>query len=280
MKRTDTDAISLGAQRLSAPGRSPAVVVGRKLRVLFVTEDDALYVIRFFDIFFSEYPREQFEVCGITIDRAFHEPMWKTMQRMRNFYGHWGFFRLGLRFMRARLRGRSIESLAVSAGVPVVPTNSLNSPEYVERVRAIAPDVIVSVAAPEILDAELLSVPRLGCVNVHSGRLPTYRGMMPTFWQMQRGEPAATITVHRMAERLDAGDVLATQAFAIRARDSLDRVIEGTKCEGARLVIRVLRDLRAGRAQPKPLDMTQARYFSFPTPRDVQEFRRCGHQLL
>lgn len=251
-----------------------------RLRVLFVTEDDPLYVIRFFDIFFAEYPREEFEVCGITIDRAFHEPMWKTMRRMQGFYGLWGFFRLGLRFMQARLHGRSIESLAVSAGVPVVPTRSLNRPEYRERVRAIAPDVIVSVAAPEILDSELLGVPRLGCVNIHSGRLPAYRGMMPTFWQMQRGEPAATITVHRMAERLDAGDVLATQAFAIKSRDSLDRVIKGTKCEGARLLIRVLRDLQAGRAQPKPLDMMQAHYFSFPTPEDVREFRRCGHQLL
>ena len=42
-----------------------------KLRVLFVTEDDPLYVIRFFDIFFAEYPREKLEICGITIDRRF-----------------------------------------------------------------------------------------------------------------------------------------------------------------------------------------------------------------
>ena len=61
--------------------------------------------------------------------------------------------------------------------------------------------------------------------------------MMPTFWQMQRGERAVTITVHRMADSLDTGDVLATQVFAFRNRDSLDRVIKGTKCEGARLLI-------------------------------------------
>jgi len=86
--------------------------------------------------------------------------------------------------------------------------------------------------------------------------------------------------VHRMAEKLDAGDVLATQAFAIRTFDSLDRVIKGTKCEGAKLVIRVLLDLRAGRAQPSPLDMIHADYFSFPKPEHVREFRKRGHQLL
>ncbi len=258
--------------------RSGAVT--SKLRVFFVTEDDPLYVIWFFNVFFAEYPREEFEICGITIERAFHEPIWKTLRRMQVFYGLWAAFRQGLRFMNARLCGRSIEALATSAGVPVVPTRSVNRPEYIERVRAIAPDVIVSVAAPEIFKPEILGVPRLGCINVHSGRLPIYRGMMPTFWQMLRGEPAATITVHVMAEKLDGGDVLATQIFPIETRDSLDRVIKGTKCEAARLLVRVLRDLRAGRAQPTPLDMIQAGYFSFPKPDDVREFRKRGHRLL
>jgi methionyl-tRNA formyltransferase len=251
-----------------------------KLRVFFVTEEDPLYVIRFFEVFFAEYPREEFRLSGITIDRPFHEPLWETMRRVRVPYGAWGFVRQGLRFAGARLRGRSIEALAASMGVPVLPTRSINQPEYVERVRAAAPDVIVSVAAPEIFKSELLAIPRLGCINIHSGRLPMYRGMMPTFWQMLRGEPDVTITVHRMAERLDAGDVLATQRFTIRKRDTLDRVITGTKCDGARLMIGVLRDLRAGRARPAPLDMKQANYFSFPKPGDVREFRRRGHRLL
>jgi methionyl-tRNA formyltransferase len=182
--------------------------------------------------------------------------------------------------MDARLRGRSIASLARSAGVPLVRARSVNEPEYIAQVRAVAPDVIVSVAAPEVFKPELLEVPRLGCINIHSGRLPMYRGMMPTFWQMLRGEKAATITVHRMAEKLDAGDVLATQDFAIKTFDSLDRIIQGTKREGARLVIRVLLDLRAGRTQLSPLDMIDAHYFSFPKPEHVLEFRKRGHQLL
>src|SRR6266436_4253497 len=252
----------------------------QKLRVFFVTEEDPLYVIRFFEIFFAEYPHEEMDISGITIDRPFHEPMWETMRRVRAFYGLWGLFRQWLRFIDARRRGRSIESLAVSAGVPILPTQSVNQPEFIEQVRTIAPDVIVSVAAPEIFKPELLGIPRLGCINMHSGRLPTYRGMMPTFWQMLRGEPAITISVHRMAEKLDAGDVLATRLFAIKRSDSLDRIIKGTKCEGARLLIGALRDIRADRAQSTPLDMKQAGYFSFPKSEDVREFRKRGYRLL
>jgi methionyl-tRNA formyltransferase len=266
---------------MRAGRRSPiAQVRPAKLRVLFVTEDDPLYVIQFFEVFFDIYPRSEIEICGITIGRAFHEPLRKTLRRMLGFYGPWTTFRQGLRFLCSKLRARSVESIAASAGVPVVATQSVNQPDYLDRVRAIAPDVIVSVAAPEIFKAKLLGLPPLGCINIHSGRLPAYRGMMPTFWQMLRGEPAVTITVHYMAEKLDTGDVLATRGFALRPSDSLDRVIRETKREGARLVLRVLRDLRDGKADPQALTMDDSEYFSFPKREDVRAFRRRGHRLL
>jgi methionyl-tRNA formyltransferase len=104
--------------------------------------------------------------------------------------------------------------------------------------------------------------------------------MMPTFWQMLRGESAVTITVHCMAEKLDAGDVLATRRFPLCTSDSLDRVISQTKREGARLVVRVLRNLRDGKAKPQPLATEDSEYFSFPKRGDVRAFRRRGHRLL
>jgi methionyl-tRNA formyltransferase len=256
------------------------VTAAPKLKIFLITEDDPIYVIEFFRIFFSEHPTAELELCGITIEHPFYESIGRTFRRMLRFYGYRDAIRQGLRFISARLRRDSINALAASAGVPVLSTRSVNDPEFLQQVRAQAPDVIVSVAAPEIFRPELLDVPRLGCINIHSGRLPNYRGMMPTFWQMLRGEQAITITVHKMAHKLDAGDVLATLSFPLKRFDSLDRVIKGTKREGARLLIRALRDLRNGLVRPIPLDMTDARYFSFPKPSDVLQFRRRGHRLL
>jgi methionyl-tRNA formyltransferase len=251
-----------------------------RLRVLFITEDDPLYVVRLFEVFFREYPSDTIEVCGITIDRPFHEPPWKTLRRMLGLYGPWGVLRMATRFLRARLSGRSIGRLAAERSIPLYPTQSVNAPEYLERVRELAPDLIVSVAAPEIFRKGLLGIPRLGCINIHSGRLPVYRGMMPTFWQMLRGESAVTVTVHEMAEKLDAGRILGTATVPISARDSLDRVITTTKQEGARLLIDVLTKIRLDRATPVPVDMSSASYFSFPQREHVREFRKRGHRLL
>jgi methionyl-tRNA formyltransferase len=251
-----------------------------KLRLLFVTEDDPLYVIRLFDVFFREYPADLLEIRGITIDRAFHEPPWKTLRRMLRFYGPLGVARLTTRVARAKLTGRSIARLAAERSVPMIPATSVNAPEYLDEVRRLAPDVIVSVAAPEIFRKEILRIPRLGCINIHSGRLPVYRGMMPTFWQMLHGEPAVTVTVHEMAEALDAGKILGTVTVPLRSQDSLDRVIRTTKEAGARLLIDVLSKIAQGLESRVPVDMSGKKYFSFPQREHVREFRKRGHRLL
>jgi hypothetical protein len=90
-----------------------------KLRILFITEDDPLYVIRLFEVFFREYPADAIEICGITIDRPFHEPPWKTLRRMLGLYGPLGVARVAARFLRARMSGRSIARLARERSIPM-----------------------------------------------------------------------------------------------------------------------------------------------------------------
>ena len=250
------------------------------MRVLFVTEDDPLYVVEFFDVFLREYPRHELEVVGVTISRAFNETRLATARRVLAMYGPIDFTRLALRVARAKLRRPSIEALVESSGIPLVPAESVNDAAYIARVRSRQPDVIVSVAAPEIFQEELLGAAPLGCLNIHSGQLPRYRGMMPTFWQMHAGEPAVTITVHEMAPQLDAGAVLATAEQPVEPESTLEDMMIAGKREGARLMIDVLRDLAAGTAQPRPLDFTEAAYFSFPTRAEANELRQRGHRLL
>lgn len=252
------------------------------LRVLLVTENDPLYVRQFFDVFFDELPRERVELVGVTVSRAFHEPLHKTARRILRFYGLVDFLRLLPRYLIAKLGGQSIASLAERKGFPLLAAASVNSQEYIDAVTALRPEMIVSVAAPEIFKSPLLKVASIGCLNIHSGKIPEYRGMMPTFWQMLEGKPAVTVTVHEMVPKLDAGGVIDTFEFPLRDSDSLDRVISGTKQEGARLMIRVLERIAATRKlpEPTPLDMSKARLFKFPQPADVLKFRARGHRML
>jgi len=249
------------------------------LRVLVITEDDPLYVIRFFEEFLPALPG-RIQVVGMTVSEAFHEPIMKTARRMLRFYGPVDFTRLCFRYAMAKLGGRSIEKLASASSIEMIRTTSVNDEAYLDRLRELEPDVIMSVAAPEIFRPDLLSVPRLGCVNIHSGRLPAYRGMMPTFWQLLAGESCATVTVHEMVEQLDMGRILATLEFPLQERDRLDRVINGTKRAGAGLMLEVLEQLRTNSVKPRELDLSDSGYHSFPEPEDVRAFRKRGHRML
>jgi methionyl-tRNA formyltransferase len=250
------------------------------LRVYFITEDDPLYVIQFFETFLDEYPREKLEIIGITIQKPFAESKAATAKRVFSLYGPADFARLLVRVATQKLRGRSIAALALRNGISLMATDSVNDADFIRRINMSQLDVIVSVAAPEIFKQEILQSPRLGCINIHSGRLPTYRGMMPTFWQMRFGEAHATVTVHEMAPALDAGGILGTVECPIREHDSLDRVMSETKREAARLLIRVLDEVAAGTATARPLDMTKASYYSFPKRHDTKSFRKRGHRML
>jgi methionyl-tRNA formyltransferase len=216
----------------------------------------------------------------MTIIAPFRESLAATGRRVLQLYGVAASARLTVKFAAAKLRRRSIATLARREGIPLVTTPSVNDPGYVTRLRELQPDVIASVAAPEIFRDEILSTPRLGCINLHSGRLPKFRGMMPTFWQMLDGEPKATVTVHEMAPEVDAGRILGTEECPIRDHDSVDRVMGEAKVVGAHLMIRVLRELANDAAAPRPLDMSDASYYSFPTREDARNLLRRGHRLL
>ena len=89
-----------------------------KLKLVFVTEDDPLYVIRFFEVFFDEYPKDEIEIVGVSVQEAFHEPKWKTAKRIFRFYGPIDFCRLLARYFKVKLRGDSIVKLAKEKGLP------------------------------------------------------------------------------------------------------------------------------------------------------------------
>jgi len=252
----------------------------RKLKLVFVTEDDPLYVIKFFEVFFDEYPNDQIEIIGVSVQEAFHEPKWKTAKRIFNFYGPIDFFRLLARYFRVKIRGDSIVKLAKENHLPIVECGSVNDPQYIERLSDLEPDIVASVAAPEIFKKGILSVPKLGCINIHSGKLPIYRGMMPNFWQLLHGEKHAVVTVHEMVEKLDAGDILGTIEWPLKDHDSLDRVITGTKQDGARLMMEIILKMKAGAAEVTPLDMSNKNYFRFPKRKDVRAFRKRGHKMI
>ena len=114
----------------------------------------------------------------------------------------------------------SVARIAAERGIPVYAPDDVNHPLWVERIRALAPDVIFSFYYRNLLSDEILGLAAKGAFNLHGSLLPAYRGRAPLNWVLVNGETETGVTLHRMVRRADAGAIVAQQKVAIDADDT------------------------------------------------------------
>ena len=176
-------------------------------------------------------------------------------------------------------RAYSVRSVARRNGVPLLRPQDVNAPDFLATLRSFQPDLVISVACPQIFHRELLNVPRLGCINVHSALLPSYRGMLPTFWAMVNEERETGVTVHFMSEGIDGGSIIQQRTVPIGRTETLLSLMRKTKRAAADLVLEVIEGFEAGTVSPVPNPPDEGNYFSFPTREDVNRFRALGRRV-
>lgn len=261
------------------------------LSIAFITQDDPFYVRVFFEEFLRACERRH-EVKAVVIAPAMgKKSLVGLLRQMLDFYGAWNFLRMGMRYVLYKLaaalpawsRGSrffSVEQVCRYYGTPVMRAGNVNAPEFLAQLAEMNLDLVISVAAPQVFRGELIRLPRRGCINIHNSSLPKYRGMLPNFWQMYHGEKSVGTTIHRVNAGIDDGEILMQMETPIADHESLDSLIRRTKRLGAGLMLEALARLRTGSLPAIENRRENATYFSFPTRRDVVEFRRRGYRLL
>ena len=176
-----------------------------------------------------------------------------------------------------------VRKLALDHGIETAqPTRIRKDPELIERIREIAPDMIVVAAFGQILPKSVLDIPRLGCINVHGSLLPKLRGASPMQAAVLQGLDETGITIMRMAEGLDTGDMISKRVCSIRGMDFTE-VSEVLAREGAELLAETIPHIADGTASYEPQDDSEATYAgmikkadgytSFDEPAEVIERR-------
>jgi len=155
----------------------------------------------------------------------------------------------------------SVAELAALHGIPVITPDNPNTPEVVEKIRALQPDFFFSFYYREMLKRELLEIPKRGALNMHGSLLPKYRGRVPVNWAIIRGEPETGSTLHYMTEKPDNGDIVAQQAVPILPNDTALEVFQKVTVAAEMALNNCLPDLLAGRAQAAKQDLSKGAYF-------------------
>ncbi len=146
----------------------------------------------------------------------------------------------------SKLTATPVADAALPLALPLEERETTRDEGFLERLRALSPDVSIVVAYGELLSSEVLNAPRLGSVNVHFSLLPRWRGASPVQHAILAGDPVSGVTLMQMDEGLDTGPVLARREESIRSDDDAGSLGARLAGIGAEMVVRLLPDLAAG----------------------------------
>jgi methionyl-tRNA formyltransferase len=145
-----------------------------------------------------------------------------------------------------------VKEAATELGLDIVQPKTLRGGTEAQRLRELNPDAVAVVAYGMILPADVLSVPRLGCVNVHFSLLPRWRGAAPVEHAVMAGDAETGVTTMLMDEGLDTGPMLLVESTPIADDDTTGTVTERLAVRGADLLVKTLRGLDDGTVAPIP----------------------------
>jgi methionyl-tRNA formyltransferase len=132
-----------------------------------------------------------------------------------------------------KLQSPPVAECAKKNHLNLMQPTKIRTPEFLESLRVLAPDVIVVVAYGKILPKSILELPPLGCVNVHASLLPKYRGSAPIQWSVVRGESETGVTIMKMDEGMDTGPMLLVKKLPIKDEDTGESLFSSLSTLGA-----------------------------------------------
>jgi methionyl-tRNA formyltransferase len=166
-------------------------------------------------------------------------------------------------------------------GIPVFTPESVNTPEWRERIAQLQPDLILSVYYRHMIGTKILALPRLGAWNMHGSLLPKYRGRAPINWALLHGESRLGMTLHRMVKNADAGAVVDQEGVTIGPRDTAEQAFRQVLPCARQVLARQIEPLLAGTVRETPQNEADATYFGGRKPDDGRiQWRQTSAQIF
>jgi methionyl-tRNA formyltransferase len=178
-------------------------------------------------------------------------------------------------------RANTIRKIVKEKGLTILEQPPANKRgEFIATLSRIAPDLILVWSYPMILPREIIEIPRYGCVNLHLGLLPEYRGVNGVRWALLNGEDKTGVTLHFMDAGIDSGDMISRVAFPIMPEDDILSLMQKSKIAGLRLLENSWTGIVSGKVGAMPQDESKANYYSAKmAPPEVIDWSKSNVQI-
>lgn len=162
----------------------------------------------------------------------------------------------------------SVAEAARGLGLPLFQPDDVNDPQVVSALRGLKPELLVLAGYSPILRRGLIGLAPHGAVNLHAGELPRYRGSSPLNWALMNGEREFTLSIIRVDEGVDSGDVLCERTFPIGGDDTIADLHRIANATFPDLLVEVVGAIAAGTAPGRSQDAALAEYWPLRFPDD------------
>lgn len=173
---------------------------------------------------------------------------------------------------------KTVHGLAQQYDIPCHDTRDINNQKSVEFIKQNQADYLLAAHFNQLLKSPVLDLSELECLNIHPSLLPAYKGVDPVFFALQDKQKKIGVTIHRMSESFDTGEILVQKEVAVMASKSVCFHNCQLFGEGVKLALRWVNDEKQDTRDE--LENTSGDYDSWPTVEDVKLFKNSGLQLV
>lgn len=159
-----------------------------------------------------------------------------------------------------KIKKSEVKEKAEQLRLNIFQPDKIKRKENIEILKSYAPDIIVVVAYGQILNKEILTIPKYGCINVHASLLPKLRGAAPLNWAIINGEKKTGITIMQMDEGLDTGSMYLKEEVEIDEDMNAGELHDILMYKGAELLIETLNKLEKNEVVPQKQDSSLYTY--------------------
>lgn len=192
----------------------------KKLNVFIISQEEPFYIPKVIR-YLVEHQNDNFKIVGATRLQPHRKN--KTMKdwllERTQIYTYWELFITTCFFVYCKVWYKLLSKVGVSNPFSVkevykensineLTTEDINSAEYLEQLKKLEIDVILSISPPQLFGKELLNLPKKACLNAHGTLLPRHRGVFGSWWMLYDGDKEIGTTIHTMVDKLDAGEVI------------------------------------------------------------------------
>ena len=251
------------------------------MRIIIITQDEPFYLKSNLEYLIKILPDGvEIVVCVVNDASPFgtKETFGKKLLRTYNVFGVNFFIHYSIKYIKSCF-STSIKGFLAQNEIPVIKIEgSINSQRSLNTIKSFNPDLLVSILGNQIFKKPLIELAPKGCINLHTAMLPKYRGLMPTFWVMKNNEKYTGVSVFFVDEGIDSGPIIVQEKIEI-GNLTQEQLIRRTKKIGMELISKSIGLIQRNEVNLIENNSLKQTYFSFPTRRDVKEFKKKGKRF-